>query len=123
MFRIVSLVVAAATLGAVAAPAMAQQPAEVGYQPGALGVSAILQGNYSQAEAQLAALQGVQSDDPARLLNLGQVYQRTGRMDEAAAAYRAARDSRHPFDVVLASGKVMSTRDVALIALKRIGAQ
>lgn len=123
MFRIVSLVAAAATLGAVAAPAMAQQPAEVGYQPGALGVSAILQGNYSQAEAQLAALQGVQSDDPARLLNLGQVYQRTGRMAEAAAAYRAARDSRHPFDVVLASGKVMSTRDVALIALKRIGAQ
>jgi len=109
-----------------AGPALAQSgnaTSEVGYASGALGVSALLQGDNARAEAQLASMTGVKSNDPARLLNLGEVYRRTGRIASAAAAFRAARDYAHPFDVELADGTVMSTRQVAEIALARLGGQ
>jgi tetratricopeptide (TPR) repeat protein len=99
--------------------ALGAQPhtSEIGYPDGALGLAAIQNGDLAKAETQLNTLKGVKADDPARLINLGQVYARTGRYNEAAQAYQAAMKSDKSFDVLLIDGRVMSSRDAARLAL------
>ncbi|HKX22743.1 MAG TPA: tetratricopeptide repeat protein [Rhizorhapis sp.] len=93
---------------------------EVGYPEGALGLAAIQNGDLTKAETQLNSLQGVEASDPARLINLGQVYARTGRYKEAKQAYIAALNSRESFDVLLTDGRTMSSRDAARLALMEL---
>lgn len=90
---------------------------EIGYPKGALGLAAIQDGDLAKAEAQLNSMKGVKASNPARLINLGQVYARTGRHQEAARAYEAAMKSPKSFDVVLADGRIMSSREAARLAL------
>lgn len=90
---------------------------EIGYPKGALGLAAIQNGDLAKAEVQLNSMKGVKASDPARLINLGQVYARTGRLEEAARAYETAMKSRKSFDVVLADGRIMSSREAARLAL------
>ena len=90
---------------------------EIGYPKGALGLAAIQDGDLAKAEAQLNSMNGVKASDPARLINLGQVYARTGRPEEAARAYESAMKSRKSFDVELADGRIMSSREAARLAL------
>ncbi|HKX77221.1 MAG TPA: tetratricopeptide repeat protein [Novosphingobium sp.] len=112
---------ALALLG-VSGTALQAQPytSEIGYPDGALGLAAIQHGDLSKAEAQLNSLQGVEANDPARLINLGQVYARTGRYKEAKQAYIAALNSRESFDVLLTDGRTMSSRDAARLALMEL---
>lgn len=112
---------ALALLG-VSSTALQAQPytSEIGYPDGALGLAAIQHGDLSKAEAQLNSLQGVEANDPARLINLGQVYARTGRYKEAKQAYIAALNSRESFDVLLTDGRTMSSRDAARLALMEL---
>lgn len=90
---------------------------EVGYPKGALGLAAIQDGDLAKAEAQLNSMKGAKASDPARLINLGQVYARTGRTEEAARAYEAALKSPKAFDVELTDGRIMSSREAARLAL------
>ena len=100
------------SLFAGAGVAQAEPLTELGYKAGALGVAAIAQGDYRTAETQLDRMDGVAAGDPARLINLGQVYARTGRYKDAERAYRAAM-AAPAFDVVLTNGSVVSTREAA----------
>ena len=93
---------------------------EVGYATGALGYDALVAGDLNRAETQLDAMNGVSANDPARLINLANVYMRTGRTTEARNLLIAVRDSRTSFDVELANGRVASTRDVARQAMARM---
>lgn len=105
-------------LGGFSSGACAQQyRTEIGYPEGALGLAAIQDGDMARAEAQLTATQGTEASDPARLINLGQVYARTGRYEEAARAYKAAMNSTESFEVLLTDGREMSTREAARLAL------
>ena len=94
------------------------QTVEDGYPRGSLAVAAIERGDWARAEALLSESR-VARDDPARLLNLGQVYMQTGRHAEALAAWRAALASTRHTVVGTLNGRYLSTRDLAREALSR----
>lgn len=94
---------------------------ELGYARGALGYEALMRADYSAAEQQIEARNGVTVNDPARLLNLANVYLRTGRIANARALFEAVRDHRRHFALEMANGAVMDSREVARIALERMG--
>ncbi|WP_419956702.1 hypothetical protein [Novosphingobium rhizovicinum] len=66
------------------------------------------------------------STDPALLINLGTAYARQGATDKALAAFRAAVASPDRYDLELADGSWMDSREAArsaLVRLQRINAQ
>jgi len=91
--------------------------AETGYQPGALAVAAIERGDWARAERLLTDTSRGAADDPARLINLGEVYWRTGRHGEALSAWRRALASDAHFDVETLGGRTVSTVQLAREAL------
>ena len=108
---------------AAAAPAFANDrpERELGYARGALGYEALMRADYSVAEQQIEARNGAAANDPARLLNLATVYLRTGRIANARALFEAVRDHRRHFALEMANGAVMDSREVARVALERMG--
>lgn len=78
-----------------------------------------------QAEAAIEKIEsnrGLESDDPAALINLGNAYARLGQTDKALRYYRAAAESDSRYDLELADGRWMDSRhaaELALTALKR----
>lgn len=107
-------------LGLMAAPAVAQSGGEIDYPAQSLGYEALAgSGDYALAEAQIRADRSVLEDDPARLINLGQVMAHTGRSREAAALFRRAM-AEGEVDLILADGRVMNSRDAAELALRRM---
>lgn len=115
------IVLAAALVAAVAAPAFAQDRAgEVGYPVGSLGYDALVRGDVRAAEVQLERGNGVSATDPARLINLGYVHMRAGRYITAQTIFQTVRDSEEHFTVELANGETADTRDVARRALGRL---
>lgn len=108
---------AAAALAATATIASAQA-VESGYPRGSLAVAAIERGDWARAEALLNAADA-NREDPAWLINLGQVYLNTGRQAEALTAWRTALSSNRHVDVETLSGRLVSTREIARQALAR----
>lgn len=104
------------------APATAADGPEIGYAGGALAVDDITQGRLIAAERVLQAQSAEDARDPARLINLGLVYARTGRSMEAQAAFLAARAAPEK-KLILADGRELSSRKVADEALAWLGAQ
>lgn len=100
---------------ALAAPA---PTIETGYAPGTLAVAAIERGDWARAEALLTDRR-LNADDPARLVNLAQVYWATGRQGEALGAWRRALASPSQFEVETLDGRTVSTADIARAALAR----
>jgi Flp pilus assembly protein TadD len=108
---------AAAALSAlpIAAPA---QTVESGYPRGSLAVAAIERGDLTRAETLLQDTR-ISRSDPARLINLGEVYRRTGRTAEALAAWRQALASDRHAEVETVDGRWVTTRQLAREALAR----
>ncbi len=104
-------------------PAIAQDSGEIGYTKGALGYDALIAGQNEIALQQLEAAENVDAKDPARLINLGQVYLRMGRRGDAARMFMAAMKSNRHFDLVLANGEVVNSRDAADQALQNLNSQ
>lgn len=104
-------------------PAIAQDSGEIGYAKGALGYDALVAGQNELALQQLEAAKKVDANDPARLINLGQVYARMGRTGDAARMFTAAMQSNRSFDLVLANGAVINSRDAADQALQNLNNQ
>jgi uncharacterized protein HemY len=102
--------------------AQAQTPStgEIGYSRGSLGYDALVAGDNERAIAQITADAKVDRNDPARLINLGQAFARTGRTAEAAQLFRAAINSREDIDLILANGNVMNSKDAARQALAKL---
>ena len=101
------------------ATGVAAQSVESGYPRGSLAVAAIERGDLARAEALLKDDALGATGDPARLINLGEVYMRTGRSAEALAAWRAALVSTRHSEVETLGGRWLSTRDLAREALAR----
>ncbi|MDQ3077396.1 MAG: tetratricopeptide repeat protein [Pseudomonadota bacterium] len=101
-----------------AAPVSAQDRGEIGYPQGSLGFDALIAGDLRTAELQLRAGPAAK-DDPAVLLNLGQIYVTTGRTEEAEAAFRRVLGSPN-VELVLASGREMSSHRAASLGLRSV---
>ncbi|WP_373490846.1 hypothetical protein [Parasphingorhabdus sp.] len=104
-------------------PALAQDSGEIGYAKGALGYDALVAGENEIALQQLEAAAKVDANDPARLINLGQVYARMGRTGDAARMFMTAMQSDRNFDLVLANGDVVNSRDAADQALQNLNSR
>jgi Tfp pilus assembly protein PilF len=104
-------------------PALAQNSGEIGYAKGALGYDALVAGQNELALQQLEAAEKVDANDPARLINLGQVYARLGRTGDAARMFMAAMKSNRHFDLVLADGSVVNSRHAANQALQNLNSR
>lgn len=98
------------------ATAASAQAVENGYDRGTLAVAAIDRADWSRAEALLTDPR-LDADDPARLLNLGQVYWEQGREGEALSAWRRALASSRHFEVETLAGRTVSTAQLAREAL------
>lgn len=115
-------------LGVVMASAMvwaassAAQDREIGYPAGSLAYNAMVDGDYARAEQQLRRDNRVDRNDPARLINLGQALAKTGRGAEAAILFAQAMRGEE-IELVLADGRVMSSREAARRALMTVKAR
>jgi uncharacterized protein HemY len=109
-------------LSATSGVAAAQTPAsgEIGYANGSLGYDALVAGDNQRAIDQILASEKISRNDPARLINLGQAYARTGRTFEAKQMFAAAMASRDEIDLILADGRVLSSKDAARQAMARL---
>lgn len=103
---------------AASASALSAQAVEQGYERGTLAVAAMERGDWSRAE-QLLTDKRLNAADPARLINLGQVYWAQGREGEALSAWRRALASNGHFEVETMGGRVVSTETLAREALGR----
>lgn len=93
---------------------------EDGYERGALGVAAIDRGDYAAAEELMDRRAGnIAANDPARLINLGTVYLKTGRPGMALSAWRLAAASNSHSMVATRDGRWVNTKDLAEQALAR----
>lgn len=110
-----SILLVAAMLGA-AEPA---QMAELDYSRGALAYEALVKGDLQLAEKQLRTSAPEIRNDPAWLLNYGQLLARSGRVNEASAVFRRVAEAPDS-EIVLASGEVTGTRDASRRALQRL---
>ncbi len=106
-------------LAALAAPVAAQQ-AELGYPRGSLGFEALSADDLRTAELQLKS-GAVARYDPARLINIGQVYARTGRTEQAERMFLRAQRAEE-VELVLGNGRTVSSGEVAERALQLLRA-
>jgi lipopolysaccharide biosynthesis regulator YciM len=93
---------------------------EIGYSRGSLGYDALIAGDNNRAIAQILADDKVSRNDPARLINLGQAYARTGRISEAAQLFTSVIKSQNELDLIMADGSVMTSKDAAKQALAKL---
>ena len=94
--------------------------AESGYPTGSLALAAIERGDWATAERLLTNDRRIAADDPARLVNLGQVYMATGRPELAMAAWQRAA-AAPPVEVETLGGRMARTDDLAREALAYYG--
>lgn len=110
--------VLAAFLALTACAGVADAPlAEAGYPRGSLAVAAIDRGDYARAEMLLEKRTPLSEAHPARLMNLGTVYARTGRMELARQTWQRVVSSDREAMVSTAEGRLVSTRQLAREAL------
>ena len=104
----------------IGAPAVAQSSGEIGYSEGSLGYDALMAGDNETALEQLERSQTIRPKDPALQINLGSTYARMGRYGDAAVMFMKAMNNNRSFDVVLADGRVISSRRAAEMALSSL---
>lgn len=77
-------------------------------------------GRAEEALRKLEASGAPRSDDPATLINLAAAYSATGRTDKALIAYRTAINSQQRYDLQLADGSWVDSRDAARMAMQKM---
>lgn len=93
-------------------------------QPGStMSTDAIAKGDYRQAVAELRQGTVAEVNDPARLINLGTAYARLGDVNRASEAFRRAMYSDTRYDLELADGSVVDSREAARMALAHLEQQ
>lgn len=76
-----------------------------------------------EAEAAIAALEAelaANPGDPAVHINLGTAYAQTGNAERAEFHFRAARDAGEAYQLELADGRWIDSRDAARLALATV---
>lgn len=112
------IMVSALVLALAAASAAGAKDREIEYPEGALGYGAIMSEDYATAERQLRDYQA-HKDDPARLINFGQVLAKTGRVEQAAKQFKRAIEADN-VELILADGRTIESRKAALRALESL---
>ena len=92
--------------------ALANPGGEIGYPQGSLGYDALVEANYKTAERQILSDSLIAKNDPAKLVNLGQIYWKTGRSDMAIRVLEAALRSEE-VELILANGGTIGSREAA----------
>jgi Flp pilus assembly protein TadD len=109
----------ALSLAALAVPAAALAQAGP-YNDPAPGSASILSSDYATAEREVRSAD-VSPYDPARSINLGIIFAKTGRADKAAREFRQVL-SEDDVSIVVANGKTYSSHEVASKALAALEA-
>lgn len=95
--------------------AASHQPAEKAEVD--VAYDALAAGMAEQAEAEIQANDALDSQDPARLINLGTAYAAQGRTADAEMMFKAAIMSDKRYDLELADGSWVDSRVAARMAL------
>lgn len=108
--------------GALLAPVLANAATsvvtvEAGTDRVDVGYEELRNGNPDAAIKQIKGNRTLEYNDPAALINLGTAYARLGRKAEAHSAYAAAILSTERYDLQLADGAWMDSRDAARLAI------
>jgi len=103
--------------GLVAAPAVAAEPTDL---VPAVASDALVAGRTTDAIRELQVANVEQAADPSRLINLGTAYARMGDYQKASRAYYAAINSDAHYDLQVAGGVTMDSRDAARRALANL---
>lgn len=114
--------VAAALLAQAAfvAPATGHQaPADSGGYSD-VAYSELAAGKARTALAKLEQGGAARSQDPATLINLGSAYAETGQTGRAMAIYQAAIQSPQRYDLQMADGSWVDSREAARMAVRRL---
>lgn len=82
-----------------------------------VGYEELRDGRNDAAIEQIQANKALEADDPSALINLGTAYARLGRKDDARFAYSAAILSDTRYDLQLADGRWMDSRQAARLAI------
>ena len=77
-------------------------------------------GESEKALAKLKANTDLDKQDPAYLINLGTAYMQQGKYEKAEKAFKAAIMSNQRYDLELADGRWMDSRQAARKALSRL---
>jgi Tfp pilus assembly protein PilF len=85
-----------------------------------VGYTELSEGRNSEALARIQASLEANSQDPAALINLAAAYSRLGRISEARTALEAAAASPERFDLQLADGRWLDSRQAAKLARTRL---
>lgn len=104
------------------AAAMAQSAPAAAIEQAGVSDVAYTELSAGDADGAIRKLEGsaTDSDDPALLINLGTAYARQGATDKALAAFRAAIASPERYELELADGSWMDSREAARSALARL---
>jgi hypothetical protein len=82
--------------------------------------NSMAQGHDQRAIEQIEANAELETDDPARLINLGIAHARKGDEDRARQFFQAAIDSRERYDLETAKGAWVDSRTLARRAMKML---
>ena len=80
----------------------------------------LTEGDPQVALAQLEAALADNPGDPAILINLGAAHARLGNFERAEFFYRAARESTEQYELELADGRWLDSREAATLALASV---
>lgn len=108
--------------GALLAPVLANAATsvvtvEAGTDRVDVGYEELRAGRPDAAIQQIKGNRTLEYNDPAALINLGTAYARLGRKGDAHSAYAAAILSTERYDLQLANGEWMDSRDAARLAI------
>jgi len=85
-----------------------------------VGFEQLATGEPQAAIDAIEANRNLASDDPAALINLGNAYAQLGQMDKAIHCYRAAIASDTRYELELADGRWVDSRQAARMALNAL---
>ncbi len=110
------------------APLMLAQAAtalmvEQQYETRDVAYEELMQGDAEAALAELEAALAENPDDPAILINLGSAHSALGNLERAEFYYNAARNSSEEYELELANGRWMASREAASLALASVELQ
>lgn len=98
------------------AQAPAQAPAQ-SFEQVDVALNDLANGRNSAAIERIEGNDRLDQEDPARLINLGIAYARKGNEDMARNMFSAAANNRDRYDLEMASGQWMDSRELARQAL------
>ena len=113
-----TILIAGALLAQIAASsASSVVTVEAGTDRVDVGYEELRSGNPDAAIQHIRDNRSLEYNDPAALINLGTAYARLGRKEEAHRAYNAAILSTERYDLQLAGGEWIDSRDAARLAI------